>query len=322
MNTFDSDVSLAMRGDADAYRRVIEQSADTVCSIALAIVRNVSASEDVAQEVFLAVWTGLRKLRNPSSFLPWLRQVTRNQAHLWLRNHLRETSDDVALAAAVDARPSPAETLLAEEERRLLAEVLDGLSEETREVVILYYREGSSAKHVGDLLGISEDAVKQRLSRARTKIRAELLARFGTVAARTRPGASFAAGISLKSTPLMFVVLPAIAGVLIGLRGLEPFFDEREEREIGEFRLQALITVILGSIIGAAGWHLELPPRFWTLGPLMLFFAALMYLYYVRLPRILSRRDEPRDWTKEAMHRAASAVATGTAFMLLLLRIL
>ncbi|HEX2060941.1 MAG TPA: sigma-70 family RNA polymerase sigma factor, partial [Thermoanaerobaculia bacterium] len=148
MNALDTDVALAMRGDADAYRRVIEQSADTVCSIALAIVRNVSASEDVAQEVFLAVWTGLRKLRNPASFLPWLRQVTRNQAHLWLRNHRRETSDDAALAAAVDARPGPVDALLAEEERRLLAEVLDGLSEETREVVILYYREGSSAKHV------------------------------------------------------------------------------------------------------------------------------------------------------------------------------
>ncbi|MDQ3282352.1 MAG: sigma-70 family RNA polymerase sigma factor, partial [Acidobacteriota bacterium] len=64
MSTFDSDVSQAMRGDADAYRRVVEQSAATVCSIALAIVRNVPASEDVAQEVFLAVWTGLRKLRN------------------------------------------------------------------------------------------------------------------------------------------------------------------------------------------------------------------------------------------------------------------
>ena len=106
MNTLDLDVTLAMRGDADAYRHVIEQSAATVCSIALAIVRNVPASEDVAQEVFLAVWTGLRKLRNPASFLPWLRQVTRNQAHLWLRNHAREKSDDIALAAASSRRRS------------------------------------------------------------------------------------------------------------------------------------------------------------------------------------------------------------------------
>lgn len=322
MNTLDIDVTLAMRGDADAYRRVIEQSAATVCSISLAIVRNVPASEDVAQEVFLAVWTGLRKLRNPASFLPWLRQVTRNQAHLWLREHTRERSDDVALAAAVDARPSPADVLLADEERRLLAEVLDGLAEETREVVILYYREGSSAKHVAELLGISEDAVKQRLSRARTKIRSEMLARFGIVAERTKPGASFIAGISLKSTPLVLAFLPALLGVIVGLRGLEPFYDLQEERDIRRFRTQSLLLMLAGSLFCALAYKFEPPPRWISLAPLVTFVSAVLYLYFVRLPRILSRRDEPVDWTREAAQRVAGVVCAGAAFMMLLVRIL
>jgi RNA polymerase sigma factor (sigma-70 family) len=322
MNTLDLDVTLAMRGDADAYRRVIEQSAGTVCSIALAIVRNVPASEDVAQEVFLSVWTGLRKLRNPLSFLPWLRQVTRNQAHLWLRNHAREQSDEIALASAVDARPSPADELLAEEERRLLAEVLDDLAEDTREVVILYYREGSSAKHVAELLGISEDAVKQRLSRARTKIRSELLARFGIVAERTKPGASFIAGISLETTPLALAFVPAILGVIVGLRGLEPFYDAQEEREMHRFRAQSLLLMITGSLFCALAYELEAPPRWFSLAPLVAFVGAVFYFYLVRLPRILARREDPRDWTREAAKRAAGVVFAGVTFMMLLVRVL
>ena len=120
MNTMllETDVRLAMTGDRDAYARIVEQSANVVCAIALAIVRNVQASEDVAQEVFLAVWTSLGKLRNPASFLPWLRQMTRNQANLWIRNHARERTDDDALAAAVDARPTADDLLLRDEERR------------------------------------------------------------------------------------------------------------------------------------------------------------------------------------------------------------
>lgn len=44
----ETDVRLAMDGDAEAYGRLIEKSANVVCSIALAIVRNVQASEDIA----------------------------------------------------------------------------------------------------------------------------------------------------------------------------------------------------------------------------------------------------------------------------------
>lgn len=50
------------KGDEAAFRRLVDRSANTVCSIALAIVRNVEASEDIAQEAFLAAWSSLRTL--------------------------------------------------------------------------------------------------------------------------------------------------------------------------------------------------------------------------------------------------------------------
>src|ERR1043166_4398731 len=167
----DDEVRSAMKGDREAFQAIVEKTATTVCSVALAIVRNVAASEDVAQNAYLAAWTGIRKLKNPASFLPWLRQIVRNQAHLWLREHAREVADDLKLAATLDHRPAADEQLIAEEQQRLIQTALDELPESDREVILLYYRERSSARHVSELLGISEDAVKQRLSRARQRVR-------------------------------------------------------------------------------------------------------------------------------------------------------
>ena len=62
--------------------------------------RSSAEAQDVAQEVFLAVWKGLGRLRSPTSFRPWLRQLTRNQARDVLRR--RRSS-----AAVVADRPSP-----------------------------------------------------------------------------------------------------------------------------------------------------------------------------------------------------------------------
>jgi RNA polymerase sigma factor (sigma-70 family) len=317
----ETDVRLAMSGDHDAYRRIVEQSANVVCAIALAIVRNVHASEDVAQEVFLTVWTSVGKLRNPASFLPWLRQLTRNQANLWIRNHARERSDDDALAAAVDARPTPADSLLRDEERRVLTDVIADLPEESREVVILYYREGSSAKHVADLLGISEDAVKQRLSRARTKIRAEMLQRFGGTLARTAPGAAFAtavgAALTAAAPPASAAIAGAtaaksagglalsviakssaigaiggIAGVLMGFAHLGEPFDDEEAAELRTFKRIAMFVMVIASIAFAAAGH----HRVWMITTYFTFMAVLLYLNLVRLPKILARR---MAWERE-----------------------
>ena len=81
----DTHYPAAVRGDREAYGRIVAGCQTTVTSIALAIVRDVHASEDIAQEAFLSAWQNLRKLNNPASFLPWLRQITRNLA----RDHLR-----------------------------------------------------------------------------------------------------------------------------------------------------------------------------------------------------------------------------------------
>ncbi len=70
----------AARGDDQAaYGRIVAACQNTVTAVALAITRDVGASEDIAQEALLSAWQHLERLHNPDSFLPWLRQIARSR---------------------------------------------------------------------------------------------------------------------------------------------------------------------------------------------------------------------------------------------------
>jgi RNA polymerase sigma factor (sigma-70 family) len=318
------DVTSATRGDRDAFTRLIAASSGVVCAVALAITRDVAASEDVAQDVFLAAWTGLPRLRDPASFLPWIRQVTRFRARTWLRDRVPRRADDDGLAALPDPAPSGEARLLAEEERRALDEAFAALSEDAREVVTLYYREGASTAQLAALLGVAEAAVRQRLSRTRGELREEVLQRLGETLKKTGPGAAFtaavlaltmaapggaaaatatAAGVAGKiafASKLASVaggaglgLFGGLLGVFLGLRPhLREAIDDDERRELVRFgRHAALVTV--AAVLGYAltGVLESVALGLVTQG---LFGGAMMVLYWGRLPRITARRDAIR----------------------------
>src|ERR1051325_11913329 len=129
-------VLAAAQGDSKAYGELVSETSTLVSSIGLAIVRDLELSRDVAQDVFLAVWRDLKNLRNPASFLPWLRQTARNRANTALRSLVRRRRlgdssllDDL-LPGMMDPRPSVAEQMVAREEAHALAEALDAMPEE------------------------------------------------------------------------------------------------------------------------------------------------------------------------------------------------
>ncbi|MFC3551153.1 RNA polymerase sigma factor [Lysobacter cavernae] len=210
----------AADGDHGAYSRIVAGCQNAITGLALAIVRDVHASEDIAQEAFLRAWQNLRRLQNPASFLPWLRQITRNLA----RDHLRDLRhgpravDDAEamIAAAADPQPPPVEQLIEDERQRVATELISALPDDSREVLLLYYREGQSSQQVAALLGLSDATVRKRLSRARATVRAELLARFATFACDSAPSAAFTA---LVATALGVASPVASAAVVVSALG-------------------------------------------------------------------------------------------------------
>ncbi len=194
--TLHAELPAAARGDRDAYGRIVRACQNTVTAIALAITRDVQASEDIAQEAFLRAWQQLDRLKNSTSFLPWLRQITRNLARDWLRAHrhrpMTGEGAEIAIGLAADPAPAPDEQLAMTEQELAAVEIISALPEDSRETLLLFYREGQSSQQVAQLLGLSDAAVRKRLSRARACVRDELLARFGEFARSSAPGAAFA----------------------------------------------------------------------------------------------------------------------------------
>ncbi len=311
----------AARGDSKAYAALIEQSRSMVCSIALALVRDVPASEEVAQDVYLAAWRGLGTVRNPDSFMPWLRQLTRNHATEHLRRFGRRDKKhelDEALAKAVDSKTRPLESMIEREDQALLSEAIDQLPDDAREVIVLYYREGQSAAQVGALLGLSEGAIKKRLSRARETLRESVLERAGEAFGRTAPAAAFTAatvalivaapttatagtiGVTTKTVgatkwlpALGSVALPFMIGagtLLFGfLMERRRAIDDQERRELGQFFVVQLIGITFFLSCVALNQYIDAPLLLVGGGWLV---TVLTFApgFAVWLPRIRARR--------------------------------
>ena len=315
----------AARGDRNAYGRIVAASQNTVTSVALAITRDVPTSEDIAQDAFLSAWQHLRKLNSPDSFLPWLRQITRNLArdHLrGLRRGPRPVDADAAIAAAADPGPTPVQQLLDGERQHAAAELISGLPEDSREVLLLFYREGQSSQQVATLLGLSDAAVRKRLSRARQLVREDLLKRFSDFASSTAPGAAFTAivatALSVASPPAAAAgvlgigtmiagktagkvllgtagsigigIVAAFAGIFFGLRQqLKDSIDDRERRELTRSAMMSaaasvgFVIVLLVLAKTTSTWQ----------GPVLatvLFMGTVFYQTIVVQPRVLARR--------------------------------
>ncbi|WP_459003455.1 RNA polymerase sigma factor [Stenotrophomonas sp. PSU_St103] len=216
--TLERELPAAASGCQHAYGRIVLACQNTVTAIALAITRDRQASEDIAQEAFVKGWQQLHQLRSSTSFLPWLRQITRNLARDWLRTQrgrpLTGEAAEVAMGMAADPAPGAADRLQRVEEEIAAEDIISALPADSREVLLLYYREGQRSQQVADLLGLSDAAVRKRLSRARALVRDGLLQRFGEFARSSAPSAAFATAV----VSMVLVAAPgtASAAILLG----------------------------------------------------------------------------------------------------------
>lgn len=250
----------AQAGDQEAFGRIVAGCQGGITAIALAIVRDIQASEDIAQEAFLNAWTHLKRLRNTSSFLPWLRQITRNLARDHLRRRVTERRydgdmDDI-LRVVADPAPDVPERLQRQHEEEVVAELIDELPEETREILLIYYREGQSSKQVAQLLGMTDAAVRKRLQRARDCLREDLMTRLGDFARSSAPSAAFTAlvvaGLTLSPSAAAAGLAAGGAAASKGLSKLL-FGAGAAGKGASKFLLGAAGGIIFALVAGIAG---------------------------------------------------------------------
>ncbi len=174
-----------VRGERHLFHDLVRPYERAVYVTTLAVLRNHADAEEAAQETFVKALTHLSRLEDRRKFKPWLMHIALNEARLKRRGQhavLFEPIDDGVSDENgmfmprdfADWRDIPSETLEKKEIRNLIATALHGLPPLYREVFVLRDIEQLSTAHCAETLGISEQAVKVRLHRARLQIREEL----------------------------------------------------------------------------------------------------------------------------------------------------
>ena len=214
-------VAESLEGSRDAFRRIVERYQTLICSLAYSATGNVSRSEDMAQETFLAAWKQLGALREPAKLRAWLCGIVRRRIQKSFERDGREPAHDAApLEDAHNSpaiEPLPSEQTISREEEAILWRSLEKIPELYREPLVLYYREHQSIEHVAVALDLTEDAARQRLARGRKLLQDEVQTFVDSALRRTAPGQAFS-GAVLAMLPLA-AGSAATAGVGVGAKG-------------------------------------------------------------------------------------------------------
>jgi RNA polymerase sigma factor (sigma-70 family) len=192
-------VGASLNGDRDAFAQIVRRYQSLVASLAYCATGNLSQSEDLAQETFITAWNQLKSLREPQKLPAWLSGIARRTTANALRRQQRDPAEgavpleSLAEAPALDALP--VEHAISREEETLLWRSLEQIPDTYREPLILFYREGQSIDRVAQALGLSQDAVRQRLARGRKLLEERLAAFVEGALKQSAPGRSFTLGV-------------------------------------------------------------------------------------------------------------------------------
>jgi len=164
-------LQLTAQGDTAAFRRLFDRYRDPVFTFAMHYTHRREAAEEIVQEAFLKVWLHREKLPQVERFEAWLFVVTRNLSYSHLRKLARETAMLQKWGTSqVQDVETPDEWLLTKEYAQLLAQAIEQLPPQQKQVYTLYRNEQLRQEDIARELGLALSTVKTHLSLAKRSI--------------------------------------------------------------------------------------------------------------------------------------------------------
>jgi RNA polymerase sigma-70 factor (ECF subfamily) len=175
-------------GDERAFEQLIRSYQGTLVRVAQMYVSSRSVAEEVAQETWLAVLTGIDRFEGRSSLKTWIFRILANRA----KTRAQREGRTIPFSALGDSEPAvapdrfdhgqwaalpadwPEARLLGDETLQMIAAAIDGLPPTQRAVITLRDVQGWSAEEVRNALDLSETNQRVLLHRARSKVRGAL----------------------------------------------------------------------------------------------------------------------------------------------------
>ena len=179
-------VARLQAGDEDAFRTLVMMYQARLLRLAQTVVSSRSVAEEVVQDTWLAVVRGVERFEGRSSFKTWLYRILLNRARSTAGREPRAASlSDVDVEERFDHAgawsPPPVpwadevdERIVADRLARRVRELLPGLPDTQRQVVVLRDIEGVTPAEVTEMLGVTDGHQRVLLHRARARIRQEL----------------------------------------------------------------------------------------------------------------------------------------------------
>lgn len=180
-------VAQVVSGQTALFEVLMRRHNERIYRAARAILKDETEAEDVMQQAYVNAYSHLRQFDGRAKFSTWLTRIAINEAITRARKRgryetLDEDNTEIGEAVMAPREQDPERQAFASELGKLVEAAVDTLPDGAREVFMLRDVEGLSTAEVSDCLGVSEDVVKTRLSRARAAIRRDLYERAGLAA--------------------------------------------------------------------------------------------------------------------------------------------
>jgi RNA polymerase sigma-70 factor (ECF subfamily) len=181
-------VGRVLAGQTGLFELLMRRHNERVYRAVRAILRNEPECEEVMQQAYVNAYVHLRQFAQAAKFSTWLTRIAVNEALARARFRGRyqqlddEHGDETAAARPASEAIDPEHQAFGRELGTLIETAVDALADGLREVFVLRQVQGLSTTETAEVLGVSDDVVKTRLSRARAALRDDLFERAGLAA--------------------------------------------------------------------------------------------------------------------------------------------
>jgi len=182
----------AREGKPEAFTELVNRYERNIYRLALNLTGNRADAEDVLQEAFLKAYSHLDQFQGNSRFYTWLVRIAVNEGLMKLRkrrsdkstslDEMVETEDDAVPRQLVAWEDTPEQRYAKTELQSILSEAVESLEPTFRTVFVLRDIEGLDTEETATMLGLSVNATKIRLHRARQALRTLLAPHFRSLA--------------------------------------------------------------------------------------------------------------------------------------------
>jgi RNA polymerase sigma-70 factor (ECF subfamily) len=174
-------VAALRAGDDAAYEKLVREQTGRMLAVARRFLRNEDDARDAVQDAFLSAFNAIGNFEGGARISTWLHRIVVNAALMKLRTRRRKPEESIedllprwledGHAASPAAAWSAEKRLQRDQLRALVQESIDRLPDTYREVLMLRDIEELDTQETAEMLGISNNAVKTRLHRARQALR-------------------------------------------------------------------------------------------------------------------------------------------------------